>query len=45
MGSISGSGPEDPLGKEMATHSSIPAWKTPLAEKPGGLQSMELRVS
>ena len=31
-------GQEDPLGKEMATHSSILAWKTPWAEKPGGLQ-------
>ena len=31
---------EDPLEKEMATHSSIPAWKSPWTEKPGGLQSM-----
>ena len=31
---------EDPLGKEMATHSSILAWKTPWTEEPGGLQSM-----
>ena len=31
--------PEDPLEKEMATHSSIPAWKTPWTEEPGGLQS------
>ena len=31
---------EDPLEKEMATHSSILAWKTPWTEKPGGLQSM-----
>ena len=30
-----------PLEKEMATHSSILAWKTPWMEKPGGLQSME----
>ena len=29
--------------KEMATHSSILVWKTPWMEKPGGLQSMELR--
>ena len=36
---------EDPLEKEMATHSSILAWRTPRAEKPGGLQSMgSLRV-
>ena len=33
-------GQEDPLEKEMATHSSILAWKTPRAEEPGGLQSM-----
>ena len=32
---------EDPLAKEMATHSSILAWKIPWTEKPGGLQSME----
>ena len=31
---------EDPLEKEMATHSSMPAWKTQWTEKPGGLQSM-----
>ena len=36
-------GEEDPLEKEMATHSSILAWKIPWKEKPGGLQSMELR--
>jgi len=30
-------GQEDPLEKEMATCSSIPAWKTPLTEEPGGL--------
>ena len=34
-------GREDPLEKEMATHSSILAWKTPWMEKPGGLQSTE----
>ena len=28
---------EDPLEKEMATHSSILAWKIPYAEEPGGL--------
>ena len=32
-------GREDPLEKEMATHSSILAWRIPWAEKPGGLQS------
>ena len=31
---------EDPLEKEMTTHSSILAWKIPSTEKPGGLQSM-----
>ena len=37
---------EDPLEKEMATHSSILAWKIPWTEEPGGLQSMGLqRVS
>ena len=29
-----------PLEKEMATHSSILAWKTPWTEEPGGLQSI-----
>ena len=32
-------GREDPLEKEMATHSSIPAWRIPWPEEPGGLQS------
>ena len=32
--------PEDPLEKEMATHSSILAWKIPSTEEPGRLQSM-----
>ena len=36
-------GPEDPLEKEMATHSSIPAWEIPGTEEPGGLQSMGLQ--
>ena len=31
---------EDPPEEEMATHSSILAWKIPWTEKPGGLQSM-----
>ena len=35
-------GREDLLEKEMATHSSILAWKVPWTEKPGGLQSMRL---
>ena len=30
---------EDPLEKEMATHTSILAWKIPWTEEPGGLQS------
>ena len=30
-------GQEDPLEEEMATHSSILAWKTPWTEEPGGL--------
>ena len=33
-------GREDPLEKEMATHSGILAWKIPWMEEPGGLQSM-----
>ena len=33
-------GGEDPLEKEMATHSSILAWRIPWTEEPGGLQSM-----
>ena len=37
-GSIPGSG--EPLELEMATHSSILAWKIPWTEEPGGLQSM-----
>ena len=32
-------GREDPLGKEMATHSTILAWRIPWTEEPGGLQS------
>ena len=32
-------GQEDPLEKEMATHSSILAWETPWTEESGGLQS------
>ena len=33
-------GQEDPLEKEMATHSSTLAWRIPWMEEPGGLQSM-----
>ena len=38
LGSIPGS--ENTLEKEMATHSSILAWRTPRSEEPGGLQSL-----
>ena len=31
---------EGPLEEEMATHSSILAWKAPWTEEPGGLQPM-----
>ena len=34
---------EDPLKKEMATHSSILAWRIPWTEEPGGLQSIGLQ--
>ena len=33
-------GQEDTLEKEMAIHSSTPAWEIPWTEEPGGLQSM-----
>ena len=33
-------GQEDPLEKEMATHSSILAWRTPWTEEPGGLHTV-----
>ena len=33
-------GGEDPLEKEMATHSSILAWEIPWTEEPGGLSSV-----
>ena len=33
-------GQEDPLEKEMATHSCILAWRIPWTEEPGGLESM-----
>ena len=38
-------GQEDSLEKEMATHSSILAWKIPWTEEPGGLQSMGVTKS
>ena len=38
-------GQEDPLEKEMATHSSILAWKTQWVKKPGRLQSMGVAKS
>ena len=41
MGSIPGSGRS--MEEGMATHSSIPAWRMPWAEEPGGLQSMGSR--
>ena len=34
---------EDPLEEEMATHSSILAWRIPWTEEPGGLQSTGLQ--
>ena len=37
-------GREDPLKDEMATHSSILAWRTPWTEEPGGLQSIGLHT-
>ena len=36
-------GQEDPPEKEMATHSSILAWRMPWTEEPGGLQSTGLQ--
>ena len=36
-------GPQDPTEEEMATHSSILAWRIPWTEEPGGLPSMELQ--
>ena len=34
---------EDPLEKGMATHSSVPAWRSPWTEEPGRLQSVGLQ--
>ena len=36
-------GQEDPLEEGMATYSSIPAWRIPWAEEPGGLHSIGLQ--
>ena len=36
-------GGEDPLEKEMATHSSVLAWRISWTEEPGGVQSMGLQ--
>ena len=36
--SVQSLGQEDPLEKEMATHSCILAWEIPWTEEPGGLQ-------
>ena len=41
--SVRSLGPEDPLEKGMATHSSILAWRIPRTEEPGGLQSTGLQ--
>ena len=38
-------GQEDPLEKEMATHSSILDWRIPWTEEPDGVQSMGLQES
>ena len=38
-------GGEDPLEKDMATHSSIPAWEIPWTEEPGRLGLLLLLLS
>ena len=43
--SVQSLGLEDPLEKEMATHSSTLAWKIPWTEEPGRLQSMGVTKS
>ena len=45
MGLLRSLGQEDPLEKEMATHSSILAWEIPWTEEPGELQFMGLQKS
>ena len=42
LGSIPGL--DNPLGRELATHSSILTWKIPWTEEPGELQFMELQT-
>ena len=42
MGSLS---QEDPLEKEIATHSSVLAWEIPWTEEPGGIQSTKSQES
>ena len=42
-GNIQFLGQEDPLEKEMATHSSLFAWETPWTEEPGSLKSMRMQ--
>ena len=37
-------GQEDPLEKEMATHSGTLVWTIPWTEEPGGLQSLGLQI-
>ena len=37
-------GREDPLEVEMATHSSILAWRIPLTEEPGGIKSLGSQI-
>ena len=41
--SVQSLGQEDLQEKEMATHSSVPAWKGPWTEEPGRLQPMGLQ--
>ena len=43
--SVQSLGQRDPLEEEMATHSSILAWRIPWTEEPGRLQSMWLQES
>ena len=38
-------GQEDPLEREVATHSSVLVWKIPWTEEPGGLQSTRSQKS
>ena len=40
---VQSQGREDPLEKEMATHSSILTWRIPWTEEPDGLQSIGLQ--